>query len=278
MAEPQQADRYAVFGNPIAHSKSPDIHQAFAKQTGQQLSYERILAPVEAFEQTARSFFADVRAKGANVTVPFKEQAFAMCDTLSERAKLAGAVNTLIKLENGQLQGDNTDGLGLVSDLLAYTVLEDKRVLLIGAGGAAKGCLLPLLEAGVASIDIYNRTLVKAEQLAAVAPHRCQAVTAAALAQGYDVIINSTSASLHGQLPEVPAHIIAEHTVCYDMMYGKAITLFNQWSLEQGAKASIDGLGMLVGQAAHSFNLWRGVMPDVAPVLSLLRQQLETSA
>ncbi|KFZ36179.1 shikimate dehydrogenase [Shewanella mangrovi] len=268
-------DRYAVFGNPIAHSKSPAIHHAFAQQTGEDLAYEKILAPVEEFAATAKSFFADARTKGANVTVPFKEQAYALCDELSERAKLAGAVNTLIKLENGQLQGDNTDGLGLVSDLAAHTSLQGKTVLLIGAGGAAKGCLLPLLDADVTSVDIYNRTKVKAEQLAAVAPTRCKACEAGTLAQGYDVVINSTSASLHGQLPDVPSSVIGEHTICYDMMYGKEMTTFNQWAQAQGAKLVIDGLGMLVGQAAHSFNLWRGIYPAVEPVLQQLRQQLE---
>ncbi|MCH1926522.1 shikimate dehydrogenase [Shewanella sp. C32] len=268
-------DNYVVMGNPIAHSKSPEIHRAFAAQTQQALNYQTLLVPLEAFADTAKQFFAAAQAKGANVTVPFKEQAFALCDELSERAQLAGAVNTLIKLDNGKLRGDNTDGLGLVSDLQAHVDLHGAKVLLLGAGGAAKGCLLPLLEAGVASIDIFNRTYAKAQQLAAVAPATCQACESESLAQGYDVVINSTSASLNGQLPDVPGSIIAAHTLCYDMMYGKEITAFNQWAQAQGAKQVIDGLGMLVGQAAHSFNLWRGVLPAVTPVLQQLRQQLE---
>lgn len=268
-------DNYVVMGNPIAHSKSPDIHRAFAAQTQQALTYQTLLVPLEDFANTAKQFFAAPDAKGANVTVPFKEQAFALCDELSERAQLAGAVNTLIKLADGRLRGDNTDGLGLVSDLQSHVDLQHVKVLLLGAGGAAKGCLLPLLDAGVASITIFNRTFAKAQQLATVAPSKCTACESADLAQGYDVVINSTSASLHGQLPQVPSHIIAAHTVCYDMMYGKEMTAFNQWAQAQGARQVIDGLGMLVGQAAHSFNLWRGVLPAVAPVLQQLRQQLE---
>lgn len=267
-------DQYVVMGNPIAHSKSPAIHQTFAQLTEQALHYQTLLVPLDAFTATAAQFFANDDAKGANVTVPFKEQAYAWCDELSERAKIAGAVNTLYKRDDGTIYGDNTDGLGLVSDLQAHTSLVDKRVLLIGAGGAARGCLLPLIAAGVAHIDIMNRTFTKAEQLAAIAPAHCSACQPAALAHGYDIIINSTSASLHGQLPELPSHTIAEQTVCYDMMYGKEITLFNQWAQQHGAAQTIDGLGMLVGQAAHSFKLWRGVMPPVKAVLTRLRQQL----
>ena len=267
-------DQYVVMGNPIAHSKSPAIHQAFSTQTEQALNYQTLLVPLDAFTETAKQFFAEPANKGANVTVPFKEQAYAWCDELSERAKIAGAVNTLYKRADGSIYGDNTDGLGLVSDLQAYTELANKKVLLVGAGGAARGCLLPLIDAGVSHIDIVNRTFAKAQQLAAIAADKCSAREQAELNSAYDIIINSTSASLHGQLPELPSAIIAAHSICYDMMYGKEMTLFNQWAQQQGAAQVIDGLGMLVGQAAHSFKLWRGVMPQVQPVLMTMRQQL----
>lgn len=268
-------DKYAVFGNPIAQSKSPFIHTEFAKQTQQKIIYQAILAPVDDFPQTLAAFFK-AGGKGANVTAPFKEQAFEACDELSELASLAGAVNTLIRLADGRIRGDNTDGVGLVSDLIQhFGDLKGKQVLLVGAGGAARGCIKPLLESGV-QLTICNRTHSKAEQLAQIFKEfgSVEATPLEALTNEYDVIINSTSAGLTGKLIVLPESIVSNKTVCYDMSYGAEVTLFNQWAVAQGANKAIDGLGMLVGQAAQSFYLWRGVKPNIVPVLNKLRQQL----
>ncbi len=277
-----KTDIYAVFGNPISHSKSPFIHGQFAAMTHQAMTYEAILAPVDGFEESLRHFFSN-GGKGANVTVPFKEQAFALCQSLSAEAELAGAVNTLILQADGTIRGDNTDGLGLVADLMANLgSLQHKKVLLVGAGGAARGCILPLLKAGIGQLVITNRTQSKAQQLvdifseveAGLYRDKLSAVATNELTGEYDVVINSTSASLAGELPAIPASVIGTHTACYDMMYGAELTAFNQWVLSQGAAKVIDGLGMLVGQAAKSFALWRGVEPDSQRVLNLLREQL----
>ncbi|WP_425602022.1 shikimate dehydrogenase [Shewanella insulae] len=278
-------DRYAVFGHPIGHSKSPAIHQAFALSTGESLQYEAILAPLDGFAESLQAFF-EHGGKGANVTLPFKEQAYALCDCLGDEAKLAGAVNTLTRLTDGRIKGDNTDGLGLVADLerhlgsLQGGSLQGKSVLLIGAGGAARGAILPLLNAGIASLTIHNRTHSKAEQLAEAfkAYGQVKACTLEALTHSFDVVINSTSASLSGELPNLPQAIIAAHSICYDMMYGREVTAFNRWALDQGAGEAIDGLGMLVGQAAKSFAIWRGVEPAVEPVLAKLRSELAEQA
>ncbi|QYJ99736.1 shikimate dehydrogenase [Shewanella alkalitolerans] len=269
-------DRYAVFGHPIGHSKSPAIHQAFAKSTGESLQYEAILAPLDGFAESLQAFF-EHGGKGANVTLPFKEQAYALCDCLGDEAKLAGAVNTLTLLGDGRIKGDNTDGLGLVADLERHLgSLCGKSVLLIGAGGAARGAILPLLNAGIDSLTIHNRTHSKAEQLAEAfkAYGQVKASTLDQLTHSFDIVINSTSASLSGELPNLPKAIIATHSVCYDMMYGRELTAFNRWALDQGASQTIDGLGMLVGQAAKSFAIWRGVEPAVEPVLATLRSDL----
>jgi shikimate dehydrogenase len=270
-------DRYGVFGNPIGHSKSPMIHRLFAEQTAQQLSYDTLLAPLDDFEGYARAFFAEGR--GANVTVPFKEQAFALADSLTERARRAGAVNTLKKLDDGSLLGDNTDGAGLVRDLTvnAGIKLRGKRILLLGAGGAVRGILEPFLAEQPQSLVIANRTVDKAEQLA-----RQFADLGPVVASGFDwidapvdLIVNGTSASLAGELPPIAASLIQPgHTCCYDMMYGPGPTAFNRWAAEQGAARTLDGLGMLVEQAVEAFHLWRGVRPDSAPVLAELRRQL----
>lgn len=272
-------DRYGVFGNPIGHSKSPLIHRLFAEQTGQQMSYEALLAPLDDFDDYARAFFAEGR--GANVTVPFKEQAFALADSLTERARRAGAVNTLKKLDDGSLLGDNTDGAGLVRDLTVNAGIElrGKRILLLGAGGAVRGILEPFLAQQSQSLVIANRTVDKAEQLA-----RQFADLGPVVASGFDwidapvdLIVNGTSASLAGQLPPIAASLIRPgHTCCYDMMYGAGPTAFNRWAAEQGAARTLDGLGMLVEQAVEAFHLWRGVRPDSAPILAELRRQLAT--
>lgn len=269
-------DRYGVFGNPIGHSKSPQIHQMFAEQTGQVISYEPLLAPLDDFAGFARPFFE--AGLGANVTVPFKEEAFRLADQLSERAQRAGAVNTLIKLEDGTLLGDNTDGLGLVRDLLdnASVALHSKRILLLGAGGAVRGVLEPLLAQSPSELVIANRTLAKAEQLA-VEFTALGAVRACAFEQlqgPFDLIINGTSASLGGELPPLSDELItADSTVCYDMMYAARATPFCQWATDRGA-GSRDGLGMLVEQAAAAFEIWRGVRPETGNVLAQLRAQL----
>jgi shikimate dehydrogenase len=289
-------DRYAVIGNPIAHSKSPLIHAAFARQTGQDLEYTRVLADPDDFPAAVRRFFA-AGGRGLNVTVPFKEQAWALVDERSPRAELAGAVNTLLPLPgagSGQtpaarLHGDTTDGVGLVRDLSANHGFgfAGRRVLLLGAGGAARGVLRPLLETGLAELVIANRTLAKADALVAEvataaghagANHQAHGprVRACALADlgptGFDLIINATSTGLTGAVPAIAPDALAAGAWTYDMLYGDGPTPFCRWGLEHGAVRAIDGLGMLVEQAAESFRLWRGVRPETAPVIDLLRQ------
>lgn len=273
----QQIDRYAVFGNPIGHSKSPFIHTLFARQTNQPLSYTAELAPVGEFNSAAKVFFA-TGGKGCNVTVPFKEDAYQFATRLTERAQLAGAVNTLKKLDDGEIIGDNTDGEGLVQDLLQYQVpLKGARILVIGAGGAARGVIKPLLDQQPSEIIITNRTLSKAQQLEEMfSPYgRVQSMAMSQIDDGFDVVINSTSASLSGELPAISANIFTSHTHAYDMMYCSGKTAFNQWALENKVAAAYDGLGMLVGQAAESFMLWRGLRPGTKQILRELRKNLE---
>lgn len=270
-------DRYGVFGNPIAHSKSPLIHRLFAEQTGQPLSYEALLAPLEDFAGFARTFFQD--GLGGNVTVPFKEEAFRLADELSARAQRAGAVNTLKKLDDGRLLGDNTDGAGLVRDLVvnADFPLAGKRILVLGAGGAVRGILEPFLAERPAALLIANRTPSRAQALAEAFADlgNVQAVGFDYQGEPLDLILNGTSASLAGDVPPIDPRLIRPgHTLCYDMMYGAQPTAFNQWAAAQGAPTR-DGLGMLVEQAAEAFFLWRGVRPQATPVLQMLRRQLE---
>lgn len=267
-------DRYAVIGNPISHSRSPLIHRMFAEQTGEQLTYEALLAPLDDFAGTLRGFLD--QGCGVNVTVPFKEQAWQLVDSRTAAAELAGAVNTVQRLEDGRLLGDNTDGKGLVRDIQhnAGFDLRGKRILLVGAGGAARGVIQPLLEAMPAQLCVVNRTMEKAEQLAMLFRDRGP-ISAAGfdwIEESVDLIINATSASLDGELPPLaPSLISTGHTWCYDMMYGSEATVFNRWAARQGAARCLDGLGMLVEQAAEAFLLWRGVRPDTAPVLAALR-------
>ncbi|TWI57651.1 shikimate dehydrogenase [Pseudomonas duriflava] len=270
-------DRYAVIGNPVAHSKSPFIQSRFAEQTEQSMRYDTCLAPLGEFERSARDFFRE--AAGANVTVPFKEDAFRLADQLTERARRAGAVNTLKKLDDGLLLGDNTDGAGLVRDLTvnAGLSLTDKRILILGAGGAVRGVLEPILAERPAALVIANRTELKAVQLARefASLGTIEAAAFSLHAEPFDLIINGTAASLAGELPPISAQLLRPGiTVTYDMMYGKEPTPFCGWSLQQGAAQALDGLGMLVEQAAESFYLWRGIRPDSAPVLAALRQLL----
>lgn len=269
-------DRYAVIGNPVAHSQSPRIHAAFAQQTGEALVYERLLAPLDAFAQTVHDFRV-AGGCGANVTVPFKEQAFALATKCSAAAQAAGAVNTLLFDEGGGIYGDNTDGIGLVRDLRSNhrVALHAARVLLIGAGGAARGVVGPLLDAHPRVLVIANRTVEKAQAIAARFASGVEACGYDALdGWHFDVLINATSASLSGTLPPLPDALYAHAAVAYDMMYGAAPTPFLQHAAQRGTPRCIDGLGMLVEQAAESFLVWRGVRPDTAPVLALLRTDL----
>ena len=270
-------DRYAVFGNPISHSKSPAIHTQFAQQTTQLLTYEAICAPVDKFEASVVAFLAD-GGKGLNVTVPFKEDAWKIADLCSERAQLAGAVNTLYVNDQGQLCGENTDGVGMVRDIQGNHGFEiaGKRVLILGAGGAVRGVMKPVLEQNPREVVIANRTLAKAETLADLfAPFgKVSASSFDALEGAFDLIINGTAASLKGEVPALPVGIVHSQTWCYDMMYSAVQTPFNQWAKDQGACQQLDGLGMLVEQAAESFYIWRGVRPDTAGLINKLRNQI----
>ncbi len=265
------APHYAVFGNPVAHSRSPTIHQMFAAQEGAAIEYERLLADPGCFAQAAAAFFAAGGA-GANVTVPFKTDACAWAASLSERARAAGAANTLIKQADGRIHADNTDGLGLVADIGRnfQVALAGKRILLIGAGGAARGVILPLLECRPASLTIANRTAAKAQELAAIFGIRAAGLDELPAA-GFDIIINATSGSLSGQVPAIAPAVFAQCELAYDMAYGREPTAFMRFAAEAGARQSADGLGMLVEQAAESYRLWRGFSPKTAPVLASLR-------
>ncbi|HMM47155.1 MAG TPA: shikimate dehydrogenase [Thiobacillaceae bacterium] len=262
-------DRYAVFGHPIAHSKSPSIHAAFARQTRQDLSYEAILAPLDGFAASVAAFVA-AGGRGANVTVPFKEEAYRLADDLSARAERAGAVNTL-SFEAGRILADNTDGAGLVADLTRnlHRVLAGSRILVLGAGGAARGVIGPLLDEQPAVLVIANRTVSRAQELAAVFGDGIRACGFDALDGTYDLAINATAASLAGELPPLPPGLFTPGTLAYDMMYGRD-TPFLAFARTQGA-ATADGLGMLVEQAAEAFHSWRGIRPETAPVIASLR-------
>jgi len=271
----QNPDQYLVYGNPIEQSRSPDIHHIFASESHQNINYQKQLVGLDDFSTTVSQFISQ-GGKGANVTAPFKEQALKLANILTERASLAGAVNTLT-FKGGKIYGDNTDGEGLVQDLLMHGVtLKQSKILILGAGGAVRGVLLPILAQNPIAITIGNRTLSKAKAL-------CQYFNDERLracsfdettGQEFDLIINATSASLSGDLPPIPASIITNEVVCYDMVYGKNETPFLQWARAQGAMQVIDGLGMLVGQAAVSFAIWRGVTPDVKPVIAKLRASI----
>jgi shikimate dehydrogenase len=268
-------DTYVVIGNPVAHSKSPDIHAQFAAKTGQAMRYERMLAPLEGFAEAVRGFVS-TGGRGANVTLPFKLEAHALATRLSERARAAGAVNTL-KFEDGEIFGDNTDGVGLVTDIErnAGFALRGKRILLLGAGGAARGALLPLLQARPAELMIANRTVEKALDLAweFQAQGPVSASDFGELEGVYDIVINATSASISAAVPPIAASLFGKTTLAYDMMYAAAPTVFMQFAQQQGSVAR-DGLGMLVEQAAEAFHVWRGVRPQTGAVFAALRAQL----
>ncbi len=267
-------DRYAVVGNPIAHSKSPLIHAEFARQTGQNMAYAALLAPLDGFAATVGTFRTE-GGKGLNVTVPFKQEAWRLATRLTDRARMAEAANTLKFEPDGAILADNTDGAGLVRDIGENlgAGIEGRRVLLLGAGGAARGVLLPLLLREPAQLAIANRTPEKAVALerhfAAHGP--VEGGDYARLAgRQFDIVINATSSSLSDALPPLPPGVFAPGALAYDMMYGKGLTPFLQFARGNGAARLADGLGMLVEQAAESFFLWRGVRPQTRPVIDML--------
>ena len=279
----EKMDKYAVIGNPIAHSKSPQIHSYFAQQAEEQLMYEALLSPLDEFTETVQAF-REGNGMGLNVTVPFKQEAFELADELSDYAKNAGAVNTLVFRKDGSIYGTNTDGIGLVRDLVEnhQSLIQGKRVLLLGAGGAVRGVMQPLLMQMPKQIFIANRTPERAIELAADMQGLTTQLNSSSpcdLAGGgfadiqgeFDLIINGTAASLQGIMPPIPESCLASGVHCYDMMYGGRPTAFENWCEDQGAAKVMNGLGMLVEQAAESFSIWRGKMPDTKPVLEAMR-------
>lgn len=273
----ERVDRYAVMGNPISHSKSPLIHTLFAQQTNQSIEYTAIHVDLGGFDQAVGNYRAS-GGKGLNITVPFKEEAWALVTERSQRAELAGAVNT-IKFSGKTLLGDNTDGIGLVTDLKLnhQCELKGKRILLMGAGGAARGVIAPILDEQPAELVIVNRTPDKAVGLATHFAklgnvHGCG--YPALQDKQFDIVINATAASLKGELPPLPEDLLAQNAFCYDMMYGAEPTMFMKWASEHGANAVSDGLGMLVEQAAEAFMIWRGIRPDTKPVIQQIRSEL----
>jgi shikimate dehydrogenase len=268
--------KFAVFGNPIVQSLSPTIHELFAKQCGEQISYEKILAPEDGFTPEAKAFLAQPDAIGCNVTMPFKQDAFALANVDDQAALDAKAVNTLMKRSDGTVAGFNTDGVGLVNDLLNHGVqLKNKRVLLIGAGGAARGVIAPLIASGIASLHLTNRTKAKAEIVASetgggkvkvVGIEDCDTVAP-------HIIINSTAASLSNELPcSLDGGVLHHCEVVYDMVYKNSPTRFMRDAAELGVKTQIDGLGMLVEQAAESFYIWTDKQPNTKDVIEYLRK------
>ncbi len=277
-------DRYAVAGHPVAHSLSPQIHAAFARQTGQALHYDRLPCPLDAFEATVRRYAGagDGRTKGCNITLPFKFAAFAMAARTTSRARLAGACNTL-RFDAGGWVGDNTDGAGLIADLerRAGVQIRGCRVLLVGAGGAAAGTLGALLAAGAREVTVANRTLARAEAL--VASHAAAAAEGNARliasrldvdGEAWDVVINATASSVADAPLPVHARVLAKGACAIDLMYGAAARPFVSWAEAHGAHAR-DGLGMLVEQAAEAFSFWRGVRPETDHVYAALRAELD---
>ena len=271
-------DRYAVMGNPIAHSKSPAIHAEFAQQTGQNLSYTAELVEIGQLAQAIIDFQKD-NGKGLNITVPFKQDAYQLATELSDRAQRAGAVNTLLLYDAENIFGDTTDGVGLVRDLSQNhdIHLNALNILILGAGGAVRGVIEPILQQIPRRLLIANRTVEKAELLAKDFAD-LGTISACGFAQlageKFDLIINGTSASLSGELPPLPDHILHDQATVYDMMYSAQPTPFMQWGKQQGAARCLDGLGMLVEQAAESFYIWRKIRPDTAPVIDKIRASL----
>lgn len=279
-------DRYAVFGNPIKQTKSPMIHSLFAQQFDHDIQYRAVRVELAGFAEAASRFFA-AEGAGLNVTVPFKREAFEFADRLSERATRAGAVNTLCRAADGSIDGDNTDGVGLVRDMivnLGWTV-QGLRVLLLGAGGAARGVLEPLLRERPTELLVVNRTAERAtllaEEFADLGEKFGSVVEGGSYdligEREFDLIINATSAGLSGEVPALPSSLLTERSCCYDMVYGAQPTPFMRWSAHHAAWAVADGLGMLVEQAAESFYLWRRVRPETRSVIHELRAVMEAS-
>jgi shikimate dehydrogenase len=270
-------DQYAVFGHPVSHSKSPRIHQLFAEQTRQQLSYIAQDVPADLFDSAIADFFKQ-GGKGLNCTVPLKELAWQRADTLSERAQFSKAVNTLMLQKNGALYGDNTDGVGLVADLTINhgISLSNSRILILGAGGASRGIIGLLMEQSPVQLVIANRTVEKAITLSDEFSQLGE-ITACAYDslenRQFDLILNATSASLTGKLPPLADNILAKNGCCYDLAYANQPTAFVNWGLTQGAIKSLDGIGMLVEQAAEAFYIWRGIRPETNPVIDLLNSE-----
>lgn len=271
-------DRYAVVGYPVKHSRSPFIHAMFAKQCGQSLTYQLMEVPPEHFDAEIKRFF-DEGGKGLNITVPHKQTAFQLVKFKTPRAEFAGAVNTILKLQDGELMGDNTDGVGLINDLKnnLKAQLKDKRILLLGAGGATRGVIAPLLQQHPDLLVIANRNVERAAQLAEEF-HSLGDIKGIGFADiettPFDLIINATSASLQGEMPMLPEGIVSDRTLCYDMAYGQDETVFTRWAKQRGAAQAVQGWGMLVEQAAEAFFLWRGVHPDTTPVLIALQNPI----
>ena len=270
-------DHYAVFGSPIKHSKSPRIHKLFAEQTQQALVYDAQEVPAEQF-QTAVSVFFEQGGKGLNCTLPLKELAWSFADIKTERAELSKAVNTLALHVDGSILGDNTDGVGLLTDLINnhQVKLNNTNVLILGAGGASRGIILPILEQNVASLVIANRTLDKAINLANEFVHKGSVKGCGfddLANQQFELIINATSSSLSNDLPPLPENILSKNGVCYDLAYGNEPTTFVKWGQQNQASISLDGLGMLVEQAAEAFFIWRGVRPNTKEVIALLNAE-----
>ena len=268
-------DRYGVMGYPVSHSRSPVIHRLFALQTGENIQYELLQVTPEKLETAVRQF-QRTGGKGLNVTVPHKAEVAKLCDQLSERAATAGAVNTM-SFRDGEIHGENTDGIGLLRDLAInhnFTI-EGSNILILGAGGATRGIVGPLLEMQPASLRIANRTIDKAEALARhfarSGPVSACRFNVIPVTETYDLIINATSAGIKGDAPPYPTAAVTAATFCYDLSYGLSPTPFSVWAREQGAERSVMGWGMLVEQAAESFHIWRGVRPDTAPVLKQMK-------
>lgn len=281
-ARPLPPDRYAVFGHPIAHSKSPRIHALFAAQTGQSVEYTARDVDGPDFETAVRDFFAG-GGKGLNCTVPLKELAWRFADIRSNRAERAKAVNTLALRPDGAIFGDNTDGAGLLRDLKVNLrlPLSGKSILVLGAGGASRGIIQPVLEASPRRLVIANRTVDKAKVLAAefqdLGPVEGSGFDTLA-GQSFDLVLNATAASLSGEVPPLPPGLLKKHASCYDLAYAAGTTPFVRWGKDAGAALSVDGIGMLVEQAAEAFQIWRGVYPETAPVIALLNRERSVNA
>jgi len=275
MSETTTIERYGVMGYPVSHSRSPVIHRLFALQTGQNLQYELLQVAPEKLETAIRQF-QRTGGKGLNITVPHKSAVARLVDHTSERAATAGAVNTL-SFKGGEIYGENTDGIGLLRDLTINLGidLEGANILILGAGGATRGIVSPLLEMNPSSLRIANRTLGKAQALAdhfeRFGPVTACRFNVVPMSEPYDLVINATSAGLQGDTPPYPAAAITEQTYCYDLSYGLNATPFSVWARDNGAAHSVMGWGMLVEQAAESFSLWRGIRPDTAPVLKQMQ-------